>query len=437
MMPTEESFNDVLKQIEEREQKSRQRALIYTLVPIVVAIFALLFIGWRIQQYRIELEELQNNYDDIKVKVASLQNQLDNIILELDKTQNTLESTEMKLTQTKQDLAKAEDELLLEQENVSDLKTKAEEYQKQVIILQVQLEEVNRALEQAEDAFRELTSLDQYKYTEIVRASSYVTETYPQQNRILDKMIYELKNARWKFGGVSLEEGFDSPGFAAYVLENVGIISEPVDMASNRLGALLPITNEPIVGDLIKYELNYYMFYFIDEKGQPFVVGMTPFGVLALRDDFTAIERIYRVSDNLASCDLASPPCNYTIRSGDNYSSITFRFYGSYEYTPFVMNWNRDDYGYRARLDPGKEILIPKLATDLLPEYPKCGIGQFPCLYTVQEGETYQGIAELIYGNPSAESNITAANWFWDSDSKIIRTPPLEEGLVLVLPRLR
>jgi len=28
------------------------------------------------------------------------------------------------------------------------------------------------------------------------------------------------------------------------------------------------------------------MFYFEDEKGEPFVVGMTPLGVLALKLDF-------------------------------------------------------------------------------------------------------------------------------------------------------
>jgi hypothetical protein len=40
---------------------------------------------------------------------------------------------------------------------------------------------------------------------------------------------------------------------------------------------------------LVFYRTGYVMFYFTDQRNSPFVIGMTPFGILALDPDFARI----------------------------------------------------------------------------------------------------------------------------------------------------
>ena len=56
--------------------------------------------------------------------------------------------------------------------------------------------------------------------------------------------------------------------------------------ASRSLYDKLPPTIQPRTGDLVFYPAGYAMFYFADPSEGPFVVGMTPFGVTALKSDF-------------------------------------------------------------------------------------------------------------------------------------------------------
>ncbi len=82
-------------------------------------------------------------------------------------------------------------------------------------------------------------------------------------------------------------DGFNSPGFAAYVLSRK--TGSPVDVLAlkPRNGSL------PHPGDLVRYKvgngLGYAMFYFVDPtpgSQAPFVVGMTPIGIAALDYQF-------------------------------------------------------------------------------------------------------------------------------------------------------
>jgi len=66
------------------------------------------------------------------------------------------------------------------------------------------------------------------------------------------------------------QKGFDSPSFAAYLLEKNGLLAEPASAVRYRL-------REPEVGPVAFHERGYTMFYFVDGQGQPFVIGMTPF----------------------------------------------------------------------------------------------------------------------------------------------------------------
>jgi regulator of replication initiation timing len=73
--------------------------------------------------------------------------------------------------------------------------------------------------------------------------------------------------------------GFTSPGYAQYVLGQMGITT-PVSSLKPRVGP-------PKNGDIITYQPAYYMFYFrIPDTKKEFVIGMTPEGVLALEPNF-------------------------------------------------------------------------------------------------------------------------------------------------------
>jgi hypothetical protein len=113
--------------------------------------------------------------------------------------------------------------------------------------------------------------------------------------------VLEQANARipWRLGGSS-PQGFDSPGFAAFVLEKHGAL-EGIDLGgdslpvarSERLFKALPAVDSPEPGDLAFYAAGYVLFWFRDQHGNPFVIGMTPSGIVGLNPDF-ATPRGYR-----------------------------------------------------------------------------------------------------------------------------------------------
>jgi hypothetical protein len=114
----------------------------------------------------------------------------------------------------------------------------------------------------------------------------YLHSRYPRQAELLERIIMlKEREVKWKLGGSSPEEGFDSPSFAAYLLDRVGLLRIPFS-ERYRLRELISPTSEPEVGDLIFYDTGYTMFYFKDRRGEPFCVGMTPAGIVALEIRF-------------------------------------------------------------------------------------------------------------------------------------------------------
>lgn len=55
------------------------------------------------------------------------------------------------------------------------------------------------------------------------------------------------------------------------------------------------LKRRPHTGDLAFYPSGYALFYFEDPHGGPFVLGMTPFGITALKPDFATVLRYGRV----------------------------------------------------------------------------------------------------------------------------------------------
>ncbi len=135
-----------------------------------------------------------------------------------------------------------------------------------------------------------------------------------------------------------------------------------------------------------------------------------------------------------------APPCSYTVVSGDSFSSITEHFYRERAHLPGLMDFNRDEGGYRKRLLPGDQLKIPAIEVvsrkDILETlYPECWKGEFPCWYRAEGNETYETIALRFTGDAAHADSIKAANWAWDPETgTLVSGPEITKGLAIAIP---
>lgn len=170
----------------------------------------------------------------------------------------------------------------------------AEKAEIRLINAQTVLDNTQKELKGTRDALREAINLGRYtievNFTDIKLLYQKDPDAAALLNRILDN-----EKIPWKLDGKSKEEGFDSPGFAAYILNRSDINLSRINVREQLLEKLppKPLYKPPKSGDLIFYKSGYTMFYFIDEEPRnpkEFVIGMTPGGVVALRRDFAPFD---------------------------------------------------------------------------------------------------------------------------------------------------
>ena len=109
---------------------------------------------------------------------------------------------------------------------------------------------------------------------------------YPAQTELITffRHLVEEEETGWKLGGYSLEEGFDSPSFATFIINRFSQ-TEISESERYAIRDMLPPTDRPAIGDVVFYEAGYAMFYF-EYRQKPFVIGMTPIGLASLQLDF-------------------------------------------------------------------------------------------------------------------------------------------------------
>jgi hypothetical protein len=115
---------------------------------------------------------------------------------------------------------------------------------------------------------------------------------HPHEAQLLRRMLELCKQGvRWNPRGQSPEEGFDSAGFAAFVLREANPsgaemkTGESLRTIAHIWKELSPIS-QPASGDLVFYPDGYVLFHFEDQNRRPFVIGMTPLGILGLNPHF-------------------------------------------------------------------------------------------------------------------------------------------------------
>jgi hypothetical protein len=241
----------LLERIQRREKSARTRGVLYSLLPVALTVVLLSYTASSVRN-------AQKQVDALKAEATTYTTQIDTL----------KKNAETYKTQS--------------QSSQGD----AENYKNQVTELQAQLAEAQKTLSEAVNLSRAVRTI------EYGNAKELASRFPGSESLLLDILDLRQRRIKWKLGGQSVPEGFDSPSFAMYVLKQKrasGIELQPgesLSEASHSLYDKLPPTTQPRTGDLVFYPAGYAMFYFADPREGPFVLGMTPFGITALKSDF-------------------------------------------------------------------------------------------------------------------------------------------------------
>jgi uncharacterized protein YoxC len=241
----------LLERIERREKSARSRAVLFSLLPVTLTVALISYTASSVRN-------AQKEVDALKTEASTYTTQIDTLKKNADSYKNQSQS----------------------------LQGDTENYKNQVTELQAQLADTQKALSEAVNLSRGVRPIDNANTKELA-------SRFPGSESLLTEILdMRQRRVKWKTGGQSIQEGFDSPSFAMYVLRQKhaqGVDLHPGESlsdASKSLYEKLQPTSQPKTGDLAFYPGGYAMFYFTEPRDGPFVVGMTPVGVTAMKSDF-------------------------------------------------------------------------------------------------------------------------------------------------------
>lgn len=241
----------LLERIERREKFGRSRAVMYSLLPVALTVVLLSYTASSVRTAQRQVDALKTEATTFTTQINALKNNAETFKNQSQSAQGD-----------------------------------AENYKTQLAELQAQLAEVQKSLSEAENLSRAVHPID------YANAKELASRFPGSESLLMDILNLRQRRIKWKVGGQSTQEGFDSANFALYVLKQrraSGIDLTPgqsLSEASHSLYDKLPPTSQPRTGDLAFYPSGYTMFYFADSHDGPFVLGMTPFGITALKADF-------------------------------------------------------------------------------------------------------------------------------------------------------
>lgn len=285
-MSYEDELQSVLERVNKRSATTQRRALIYTLIPILVGA-ALIAATW--QQVGKATEELNKTE-------AKLVN-----------SQESLLVSEKKNTELQSSLAETTTTLEALQSQVKDLETRIE-----TSTLDIQRLESDRELLEAQksELVAQVEDLSaQVEESGVLRNKFFegdvlvvlkdMSADFPAQTELLEEILKRQapdSGTSWLAGGIG-PFVFDSPGFAAFLLVERGLISGKAEDLHYNLLNTLPPTDTPENGDVVFYKGGYTMFFFQDPYTQEnFVIGMTTFGIVSMKYDFAPMIGIGEVT---------------------------------------------------------------------------------------------------------------------------------------------
>jgi hypothetical protein len=273
MNSSEEQFEALSQQIEQREQLARRRAWLVTLIPIILAVLFLTYTIWQIAQAEKTLAVRTSELSDVEKEIIILHTQLP--------------EAQAGLSQAQKNVAAAQTMEADSRVKYSNAQTELANVQATQVLVSQQLATANADMLTARGLAPYSCSLSPERLKEFYGTGGTRAD-------MLDYLfILQKRNVPWNLHGFSIEDGFDSPNFALFVLKNFNLV--PSDTQPDKKPwDILPPTSFPSDGDIVYYDSGYTMFYYnigIDPVyGEPIpcVIGMTPLGIQVLRIDFAA-----------------------------------------------------------------------------------------------------------------------------------------------------
>ena len=223
MNSIDERFEALARELSNREKKIRRRSIVYSAAPVILGIGLVIVTYFSLRAVNTKLEAKRLEVTSLEARVETFKNQVSGLTLQVDSlTEKLWQATNF----------------------------------------------VDRTYEFRWETIKFIAS-----------------EFQPQAMALEHIMSLQREGVRWRLRGFSPEEGFDSPSFAAFIISNHS--HHHIDPGDRyRLREILPPTDAPHAGDLIFYDMGYTMFYFRDEHGKEFCVGMTPVGIITLDINF-------------------------------------------------------------------------------------------------------------------------------------------------------
>jgi hypothetical protein len=268
------SYEDILKSALEnavkRERTARRRSIIFTLIPMVMAVVLISVTWWQVglaQKQALAAEGAAKAAESAKATAIYEENQ-------------AFRHTE-------------------------NFKVTAQAYQNDITQLQIQLDSLatqipllkaQATVMQEENNLLKSVAQVQYKGANLLDVLKEMSSIQGKRGELFNFMLLKLDEGSisWKANGIG-PDNFDSPGFAVVVLTDLRLIQgDPVQNHYN-LKNILKSVDKPEIGDVIFYESGYTMFYF-EYRGQPLVVGMTPLGLAALNYEFASTVMVGHVN---------------------------------------------------------------------------------------------------------------------------------------------
>lgn len=285
-----------LTQLEARLAKGERRNLIrtvaFSIVPVVAAV---VFLWFTLQQ----IESASGRLNEVRAELETAQVELEQAEADLEAAVRTAEAA-----------AEERDEMLalrqVAEEQVQNYVDSAKQLQSRIDGL---ADESRRYQEQ----YEEQVKLSQSLAAELAAVSARLDEAVAFEKYAYDldwadlksislrsedarTLLLQINGYREQGVGWSVENtisrGFSSTGFAAYILRELQVL--PSGSSDAALSDLKVVQGPPQLGDLVIYDFLYAMFYMEDGEGTPFVVGMTPTGILALELEFGPKIREFR-----------------------------------------------------------------------------------------------------------------------------------------------
>ena len=274
MSAQDPSFDRLLEAVERHESKTRRAAILWTVIPASLALLLLGYSSWRLETASRQVAVFETKVEEAGQELVARTGQLEEM---------RVEATAMT------------EELHARRDEAAALARELDEHSRQNDKLREETEVLRRQLEETQQLLAQTLELSQYRFDVNPVDVKTIFSRFPREAEILDFMIQmRERGVGWHLGGQTPEQGFDSPGFAEYVLRHFGLsggsvtAGQPLLVASRRLYDTLPKVTSPQVGDLVFYPSGYVLFYFRNHRNEPFVIGMTPFGIAAFKEDFAA-----------------------------------------------------------------------------------------------------------------------------------------------------